>query len=182
MKGSQLWGRGFVRNFIRMMPALAVSAPAAALSGDGIKFTAGRWQETTTIQAVTLGGETLPLDLFSGANETGYSCVASGIDQDPEYYFMRLEPGVDCEAPKGTVAGGRISMAATCRIENTVPMAVQVSGTYDADSYRADVHGVATMEGQPLLFDFLMAGEFVGACTGDEDKPDIALARTSSRG
>jgi hypothetical protein len=160
----------------------ALAAPAAAMTGDSVQLVEGRWEERITVTRVTVGGEDLPLESFPGRITTKFTCISPEQARDPRLYFQIPDNDGDCSVPEGVVLGGRMEMSSTCKMDDGTPMKMAVQGNYGRGTYRADVIGDADMQGQPFWLNMTMEGRFVGACTGDEDKPDIALARTSSRG
>lgn len=150
--------------------AFAVFAlPLGAMSADSVSMTAGRWIETTTTTAVTLGGKPAPgATLNQPASRP--LCLTAQEAAEPARYFQSKTPSGACAAPTGTVAGGQIKLAATCEDSNTPRMMIEVSGTYAPDSYRAAIRAQSLVSGQPAVIDMVVDGRFDGACRGDEEK------------
>jgi hypothetical protein len=148
--------------------AALLAVPLAAMTADSVNMAPGRWIETTTTTAVTLGGRAA-----AGARlnqpASRMVCLTPEEAAEPALYFQSKAPSGACAAPTGTVAGGRIKLASTCEDANTPRMMIEVSGTYARDSYSAAIRAQSLVRGQPAVIDMTLTGRFDGACRGDEE-------------
>lgn len=151
---------------------ILLAVPLAAMTADTVNMAPGRWIETTTTTAVTLGGKPAPgARLNQPASRP--VCLAPEEAAEPARYFQSKAPSGACAAPTGSVAGGQIKLASTCEDARTPRMMIEVSGTYARDSYNAAIRAQSLVRGQPAVIDMTVTGRFDGACRGDE-QPDPA--------
>jgi hypothetical protein len=148
--------------------ALAATAllPATAMAADSVQLTPGRWEETIATVSVSLDGRPLPADAFK--NQRSADCISPEFALEPSKYFLEPDRQKDCK-PSGSISGGRIAMAGKCTNMPFGEMMVTSTGTYQPKSYEMVMKADAIVEGKPLVINFVMHGEFVGACRGDED-------------
>lgn len=152
----------------RAAALLLLTVPLAAMAADSVTMAPGRWIETTTTTAVTLGGSPAPgATLNQPASRP--LCLTVEEAAEPARYFQSKTPSGACAAPTGTVASGQIRLAAACEGANAPRMMIEVSGTYARDSYRAAIRAQSLVGGRPAVIDMTVAGRFDGACRGDEE-------------
>lgn len=152
--------------------AAALMVPVAATASDSVQMKAGRWQESSTITSVTIDGRAMPLELLQNAIEPSFTCITPEQALDPARYFTDQGPDVDCETPRGSVAGGRIALASTCRFGDNGPSQVAVTGTYSPDAYRVAVRTDGTMNGRPMAVQMTIDGRFTGPCIEEKQEQE----------
>ncbi len=146
---------------------LCIATPALALSADEPKLEMGRWEESITVQQVTLAGKALPLDLFKEANDKSAACYGRNDVRSAKDFFMSTA-GSDCGEPTGQVALGAVDFAARCKMDDGTMADIAFKGSYNATSYDLVMTSTNDMDGKKLQMTGRMAGSFAGRCRGDE--------------
>ena len=155
-----------MRRILKVGIAASIFVPVAAMAGDTVQLTPGRWEVTTTFLSVLLDGQPVPNNIFK--NQIAFNCISPAFAVEPARYFLEPDSKKDCK-PAGTVVDGRIAMAGACHMPFGEMMASGV-GTYQPRSYEIIMKADAAMGGKPLVMNFALRGKYVGACKGDEDK------------
>lgn len=143
-----------------------LAVPLMALADDSVQMTPGRWQETFKVTAATLHGKPISPDAFKG--KTTFSCVSPDQAHDPRLYFTYVSAGGSCEPPRGTVAGGHVSLTTHCSSGGRRPMDIDLQGSYGRQSYRMTGVARGSSADWPLTMTIVVDGAFQGPCKGDE--------------
>lgn len=155
-----------MRVVIRFAFAACALLSATATAADTVQLTPGRWEETISTLSVLLDGR--PISTDSVKNQRDADCISPEFALEPEKYFLEPDRQKDCK-PSGSISGGRIAMTGKCTNMPFGEMMVTSIGTYQPKAYEIVMKADAIVKGKQLVMNFVMHGEFVGACRGDED-------------
>ena len=154
--------------------ALLLATPAIALGADSVQITAGRWQEELSFTSVSMNDQEVPKEKLDAQKATTFACISPAQAREPSLYFLDQQPGHNCAAPTGSVAGGRIAMASTCQMHDEkagtdLPVAVTMEGTYGPQTYAVNAVADVRTNERHLVMHMVVKGRFAGACKGDEE-------------
>ena len=151
--------------------ALVLALPLMAMAADTVTLSPGLWEQTVTTTALTIGGEPRSLDEMPERTRTFTTCISEAEAADPTLFFMSRAGGGSCGAPTGTVADGKLALAATCD-GDTGTAIVELQGNYSAHSFSAKVKAQSTIAGAPAVAEITLTGEHKGLCPVEEAPAD----------
>jgi hypothetical protein len=158
-----------MRHITRAGLAAIVAVPAAAMAGDSLQFSPGRWEETITVTAIRVGGQEFHDAQVGKSERLKFECISGEEATNPEYYFKHSGEHRKCSGLEGTVAAGRIHLTSNCVDPDIGPGTLVMDGTYGRERYEASVKATGDIRGKPFIIDSVVEGRFVGVCRGDEE-------------
>lgn len=147
---------------------IAICLPVALLAADAHQLTPGRWQVQRKMVSGTLAGSPLPLEALKSGEETKFVCISAEEAREPRAYFLKAGTKGQCGTPTGEVAGGQLKFSGSCGGPNGGKVQIDLVGSYGRSEYRMTGTGKMIVQNQPMAFDMLIEGRYVGVCKGDE--------------
>ena len=175
---------------MRMLVIVPLCVAAAACSGGGdeganqsaavpASIPAGTWKTELEVKTFRSADKTTPaLKAKEGDKEQASSCVPQGQGEQPPADLF-TGSGYQCTYARSYIKDGTINAALTCtRPELKGQVNMQVSGTYEADEFEAQVDSTSYLPGDG---DFTMSRKVKGKLTPGACQP-VAAAPTKSAG
>ena len=123
----------------------------------------GLWEVVNQPGVATLDGKELD-DLPLGPIKTQQICLAAGDAADPARFFAR-DTAADCRILSSSLAGGQVRIKGACpNPEEGNEGAVELSGKFDATSYKLDFATRAEDFQGVMTFSGKLTGRRVGEC------------------
>jgi hypothetical protein len=181
-------GRIFMR-ILGLVPLCVAAAACSGGSGDGAgneaaaapaTFPAGSWNSEFEVKAFRSADKTTPaLKAKQGDKEQASSCVPEAQRAQPPADLF-VGSGYSCTYSNSYIKDGTINASLACtRPELKGQVNMQVSGTYDADSFEAAVDSTSFLPGDG---DFTMSRRVKGKVTPGACQPAAATADAAPKG
>ena len=148
--------------------AIILTFPLMAMSADSVTLMPGLWEQTVTTTSLSIDGAARDLGDMPDRVKSYTTCISPEEAANPTLFFMSRAGGGSCGKPTGTVADGKLALAATCD-GDTGAAIVELEGTYSAHQFAAAVKVQSTIRGAPAMAEIGITGTHKGLCPQADD-------------